>query len=69
MFIRLQFCVNQPVVHIVAETCNRDNMMEDAKMIKTINENVAFDYPHSSTKSLDDKYSQHYYSVEIPLVC
>jgi len=64
-----QFCVGPPVIHIVAGARGRDDMLEDAKVVKTINENVAFDYPHSSTRSLDDKYSQHYYDTEVPLVC
>jgi len=64
-----QFCVNPPVIHIVAGARGRDDVLEDAKVVKTINENVAFDYPHSSTRSLDDKYSQHYYYTEVPLVC
>ncbi|XP_022162608.1 fatty acid synthase-like [Myzus persicae] len=62
------FCINQPVINIVAEA-NCRNMLKDADVIKTINENVAFDYPHSSILSLDDKYSQHYYRKEVPLVC
>ncbi|XP_060836307.1 fatty acid synthase-like [Rhopalosiphum padi] len=62
-----EFCVNQPVIHIAEE--NSRNMLKDANVIKTINENVAFDYPHSSTMSLNDKYSQHYYNTDVPLVC
>ncbi|KAF0755953.1 fatty acid synthase-like, partial [Aphis craccivora] len=61
------FCINQPVIHIVAEV-NSQNMLKDSNVIKTINENVAFDYPHSSTLSLNDKYSQHYYSTDVPLI-
>lgn len=63
-----QFCINAPIIHIIAEANCRD-ILENPKVIKIINENVAFDYPHSSVKSLDDKYSQHYYYTEVPLVC
>lgn len=66
--VLFQFCINQPVIHIVAEA-NCRNILKDANVIKTINENVAFDYPHSSMMSLDDKYSRRYYSTEVSLVC
>uniref|UniRef100_A0A2S2NQA5 Uncharacterized protein n=1 Tax=Schizaphis graminum TaxID=13262 RepID=A0A2S2NQA5_SCHGA len=62
-----EFCVNEPDIHIVKE--NSRNMLKDVNIIKTINENVAFDYPHSSTMSLNEKYSQHYYKTDVPLVC
>ncbi|XP_025202615.1 fatty acid synthase-like [Melanaphis sacchari] len=63
-----EFCNNQPVIHITTGK-NIQNLLKDANVIKTINENVAFDYPHTSVLSLNEKYSQHYFNANIQLSC
>ncbi|XP_025423656.1 fatty acid synthase-like [Sipha flava] len=63
-----EFCINKPIIHITDEV-NSQNILKNQEVIRTINEKVAFDYPHTSVKSLNDKYNQHYFSIEIPLAC